>query len=203
MKVVNNNAYKFYGELIANYDVDRINKGMDDSSNYGFVHAAIALADADAANPFEPNTEAYEHYFWMMRHYGLWRMGGADTRVSRRRFLYEAAQQASYQIENPFDYEIEPVIDDIGQHISIEMLKEAEYERAEREAIESETYFPVEDSEEDCFIVLNVEETDNDPVAFVKIADVKEVNVEDVLVDKPNIFQSAWNKIKNLFKRKH
>ena len=95
------------------------------------------------------------------------------------------------------------MIDDIGQHISIEMLKEAEYERAEREAIESETYFPVEDSEEDCFIVLNVEETDNDPVAFVKIADVKEVNVEDVLVDKPNIFQSAWNKIKNLFKRKH
>ena len=92
MKVVNNQAYKFYGELIANYDEKNIAKGMDDSSNNMFVHAAIMLADADAQNPFNPDTEEYGHYFQMMRHHGLWRLGGADTRVSRRRFLAEAAK---------------------------------------------------------------------------------------------------------------
>ena len=207
MKVINNTAYRFYNELIQNYSKDNIAKGIDDSSNNKLVHAAIMLAGADAANPFEPNTPAYDHYFSMMRHHGLWRLRGADMRVSRRRFLDEAVKQAALQVENPFDFEIEPAIEDIGLNLSIEALKEVEYAYTEQEDIETGTYVPVQEPAEvvqpyPYVIMLDVEETDNDPETTIVVPDPDVLNgMIDVLKEtkRESFFKKILRKIKSWF----
>lgn len=143
LKIVNNDAYRYYNEMLKEYQHSDMSKGMDDSSNNAFVHSAICLANAGAPNPFEENEEARTFYFSMMKNYKKWRSLVVDRRVSRRRFLVAAADLAALQKENPFAYEIEPVIETEEGVVSLDALIEAEHINAESEDLATETYVPV------------------------------------------------------------
>ena len=143
LKIVNNDAYRYYNEMLKNYQQSDMSKGMDDGVNNAFVHSAICLANAGAPNPFEESEDARLLYFTMMKNYKKWRSLTVDRRVSRRRFLAAAADLAALQKENPFAYEIEPVLDPQGDTVSLDALIEEEYIRAEYEDLSTGTYIPV------------------------------------------------------------
>ena len=50
----------------------------------------------------------------------MWRRNGIDAKVNRIRMLRAAVELAKMNIENPFGYEIEPVIELTENTISLE-----------------------------------------------------------------------------------
>lgn len=196
MKIVNNTAYKFYNLLIASYDPAKIEQGMDHSDNNSFVHSAINLAGANAENPFEVNTEGHQVYFQMMRHHSLWRLGGADRKVSRRRFLAEAVKLAKLGLENPFDFEIEPVIEVSDDVVSLEAQAEKEYAQEDAAAIESGTYVEVQEPVMMFGILPEEDEEDT------KIEEEQpEVKCEQEKIEEPAEKIGFFKKLKNLFRK--
>ena len=73
----------------------------------------------------------------------MWQRGGIDAKVNRIRMFRAAAELASMNLPNPFEFELEPVIEPSTETVSLEALAEAEYENAVAEDIASETYVPV------------------------------------------------------------
>lgn len=107
------------------------------------MHGAIGLAYVGADNPFEQGTRECFLYFRMKYCYGMWQRGGIDAKVNRIRLLRAAAELAAMNLPNPFEIEIEPVIELSAETVSLEALAEAEYEMTVAEDIASETYVPV------------------------------------------------------------
>ena len=52
MKIINNDAYKFYNFLMQGYQEGDLSKGFDSSVNNLFVHGAIGLASMRLAHLF-------------------------------------------------------------------------------------------------------------------------------------------------------
>lgn len=205
MSVINTNAFVFYNKLLEGYQKENVDKGMDHPSNNIFVHAAINQAAANADNPFPVDSEAYKIYFTMMKHHSLWRLGGPDRKVSRRRFLANAVLLAEIGMENPFEIELEPVIEISTDTISLEALAEAEYAREDAKAIASGTYIPVQEPVM-TFTGVFSEDEDDVIVTGLEVADEKQPQTESackytattntVADKKPGLFKRLMNKIR-------
>ena len=202
MSVVNTNAFLFYNKLLESYNKESVDKGLDHPDNNIFVHSAINQAAANADNPFPTDIEAYQVYFSMMKHHSLWRLGGADRKISRRRFLNFAIKLAELAVENPFEIELEPVVEVSEDTISLEALAEAEYAREDAAAIASGTYMPVGERSQ---VFTGVFSDDEDSVHEVNLDSDDEVetsvdsNAESeavVPIKKLNIFKRLFNMIK-------
>lgn len=207
MKIVNNDAYKFYNQLIDSYFPASIEKGMDYSGNNLFVHSATHLAAAQAENPFDVNTEEYQIYFQMMRHYSQWKLGGPDRKVSRRRFLAEAVKLAALRLENPFDYEIEPVIEVSDDVVSLEAQAEKEYAQEDAAAIESGTYVEVQEPVVVFGVVPETDDVEDGTAYFVEADDEPECVYEQQKAEESQPVEevpekvSLFTKLKNLFRK--
>lgn len=202
MSVINTNAFIFYNKLLESYSKNSVDKGLDHPDNNIFVHSAINQAAANADNPFPTDIEAYQVYFSMMKHHSLWRLGGADRKISRRRFLNFAIKLAELAVENPFEIELEPVIEVSEDTLSLEALAEAEYAREDAAAIASGTYVPVVEPSQ---VFTGVFSDDEESVHEVKPDSNDEVetsvnsNAEPEAVvpaKKPSIFKRLLNVIK-------
>lgn len=202
MSVVNTNAFIFYNKLLESYNKNSVDKGLDHPDNNIFVHSAINQAAANADNPFPTDIEAYQVYFSMMKHHSLWKLGGADRKISRRRFLNFAIKLAELAVENPFEIELEPVIEVSEDTISLEALAEAEYAREDAAAIASGTYVPVSERSQ---MFTGVFSDDEESVHEVNLDSDNEVepsvnsNAEPEAVvpaKKPSIFKRLLNMIK-------
>ena len=111
MKIINNDAYQAYNKLINGYDAKNIELGFDATVNAQLVSGAIGLATCGADNPFEPGTREAHLYYRIGYCYSMWRRNGIDAKVNRIRMLRAAVELAEMNIENPFEYEVEPVIE--------------------------------------------------------------------------------------------
>lgn len=103
----------------------------------------MGLATCGAENPFPKGSREGHLYFRIHYCYGMWKRGGIDAKVNRIRMYRAAAELASMNLPNPFEYELEPVIEVEPETVSFEALAEAEYDNAVAEDIASETYVPV------------------------------------------------------------
>lgn len=202
MSVVNTNAFIFYNKLLESYNKESIDKGLDHPDNNIFVHSAINQAAANADNPFPTDIESYQVYFSMMKHHSLWRLGGADRKISRRRFLNFAVKLAELAVENPFEIELEPVIEVSEDTISLEALAEAEYAREDAAAIASGTYVPVGERSQ---VFTGVFSDDEESVHEISLDSDDEVETSVnsyakseavVPAKKPSIFKRLLNMIK-------
>ena len=205
MSIVNTNAFIFYNNLLESYNKESVDKGLDHPDNNMFVHSAINQAAANADNPFPTDSEAYQVYFSMMKHHSLWKLGGADRKISRRRFLNFAIQLAELAVENPFEIELEPVIEVSEDTISLEDLAEAEYAREDAKAIASGTYIPVQEpvmtftgvfsEDEDDVIVTGLDVVDKNQHQTESAC--KHTATTNTVADKkPGLFKRLMNKIK-------
>lgn len=92
MKIINNDAYKFYNFLIKGYEEGDLSKGFDSSENNLFVHGAIGLASLKISNLLPDGDVIAGYLFKMHRCYGAWQSGRIDAKVNRRRMLRAAAE---------------------------------------------------------------------------------------------------------------
>ena len=99
------------------------------------------------------------------------------------------------------------MIEDVGLDLSVKALKEVEYAYTEQEDIETGTYVPVQEPAEvvqpyPYVIMLDVEETDNDPETTVVVPDPNVLNgMIDILKEtkRENFFKKIIRKIKSWF----
>lgn len=159
MKNINNAAYQAYNNLITGYDKGDLSRGFDHESNTLFVRGAISLASQKLENPF-PSGSVEAHLLFKMHYcYGLWRRGGIDHKVNRRRMLMAASELAAMHIENPYDFEIDPVIEPSEAMVSLDAIAEAEIDTAQAEDLASGTYVPAVNIQK-IFGVLPVKEAE-------------------------------------------
>lgn len=140
-----------------------------------------------------------------MKHHSLWKLGGADRKISRRRFLNFAIKLAELGVENPFEIELEPVIEVSEDTISLEALAEAEYAREDAKAIASGTYIPVQEPVM-MFTGVFSEDEDDVIVTGLEVVDEKQPQTESackytvttntVADKKPGLFKRLMNKLK-------
>lgn len=145
--VINNDAKRYYDMMIEGYIEGDTKKWIDDPVNNKFVHGVISLCHLQTENPFESQAARHE-YFTMLRCYRKWRGPNVDRKVNRRYMLEAAIRLCEMGLDNPFmenpyEDQLEPVIEVSEETVSLDALAEKEYEQAEQEAIASETYVPV------------------------------------------------------------
>lgn len=103
----------------------------------------MGLATCGAENPFPKGSHEGHLYFRIHYCYGMWKRGGIDAKVNRIRMYRAAAELASMNLPNPFEFDLEPLIEVEPETVSFEALAEAEYDMAVAEDIASGTYVPV------------------------------------------------------------
>jgi len=106
--------------MLRGYDAKSIARGFNAHENNLFVRGAIGLASLKIDNPFPLDSQAAFLFAKMHRCYSIWQSNGIDSRVNRLRMFRAAAELASMQLENPFDYQIEPVLEPSDEHVSLE-----------------------------------------------------------------------------------
>lgn len=84
------------------------------------MYGAIGLSHIGADNPFAAGTREAFLYFRMKYCYGMWQRGGIDAKVNRIRMFRAAAELASMNLPNPFEFELEPVIEPSTETVSLE-----------------------------------------------------------------------------------
>lgn len=157
--VVNNNALRYYDEMIAGAYEGDLEKNIDEPINNRFVHGAISLAAEQAENPFhidesvkhpEEYRQARQLYGQMLLCYRKWRSPAVDRKVNRRRMLEAAKKLCDLLLPNPFvsnPYEelLDPVVGVNEDIESLEKLAEEEYKVTEKNDRATGTYVPVMD----------------------------------------------------------
>lgn len=97
-------------------------------------------------------------------------------------------------MENPFEFELEPVIEIEDDHISLEALAEKEYEIEDAAAVASGTYIPVEIP----ITIMGVIPEDGDEVDEVEVQHgvvEGDSTQEEPSTKKPGILKRIFNKI--------
>lgn len=147
MAVINNDAHRYYEDMLNGYVEGNMKKWIDDPVNNKFVHSVISLAHLQTENPFK-DQQARHYYFTILRCYRKWRSPAVDRKVNRRYMLEAAIKLCELGldnpfVENPYEGQLEPAIEVGEGTVSLDAIAEREHEAAEQEAIESETYVPI------------------------------------------------------------
>ena len=120
---VNNQMYKMFEEMI---------KGYKENESGLFEHGARCWMELDPENPFQEDDPAYEEFFQMRKGYSLWKMGGADRKINRRRMLSAAERLCETNPAQPYKFDKKAEERELAEKIA------AEKARMEQEMLEQQ-----------------------------------------------------------------
>ena len=148
----NNMMYKFYSEMTKGYREDQ--EGL-------FEHGVRSWMDMEPECPFEENSEAAELFFKIQMGYTIWKRGGADKKINRRRMLEAAKALCELNPKRP--YKFNKAEDAEDRRLAEEAEKEAERlaqekakEAAAQKAREEQERKEAEEEEKDMMHVFGV-----------------------------------------------
>lgn len=131
----NNLMYQMYKQMVQGYKLGKDGEGL-------FEHAVRCWMDTNPENPFPEESEAFEHFFRMKNYYNVWRLGGADKKISMRRMFNAAKDLCATKTKNPYKFdkkaaeEEKAAIKDAtmkAEQEAMRALEEAKRVKAERE----------------------------------------------------------------------
>lgn len=131
----NNMMYQMYKQMILG------NKLGKDGENL-FEHSVKCWFDLNPDNPFQENSEAFEHFFRMQNYYNCWKMNGADKKINLRRLLNEAKDLCALKVKNPYKFDKKAAEEEkanIKENAAkahedyLKSVQEAERQKAERD----------------------------------------------------------------------
>ena len=132
----NNTMYRMFRQMIQGYKLGKEGENL-------FVHAVHCWMDLNPDNPFAEDSAAYDYFFRMKNYYNVWKMRSADQRISERRMINEAKELCATKPKNPYKYDKKAADEEKvllretakkEQEEAINLQKEADREKAEREA---------------------------------------------------------------------
>lgn len=124
-----NEMYRMYNEMIEGYKTKNDNM---------LEHGVRCWLDMHPENPFAPESEAYEVFFRMNNYYNVWRLGGADHRVNRRRMIEAAKQLCALYPKRPYKFDKQADIEDQRIKAIEEEARLKENEEAKAKEIQDE-----------------------------------------------------------------
>ena len=132
----NNMMYRMFRQMMQGYRLGKEGENL-------FAHAVHCWMDLNPDNPFQEESAAYDHFFRMKNYYNVWKMRSADQRISERRMVNEARELCATKPKNPYKFDKKAADEEKvvlresakkEQEEAINIQKEAEREKAEREA---------------------------------------------------------------------
>ena len=124
-----NKAYEAYELMMLGYAQGDPAQSPDHMRNTLFRDGAVRLSASREMAAWSDNDEASILLSTMRNCYYRWKYNGVDRRVNRIRMLKAAMKLANLQLENPFVYDGDQVLDDPDTE-SLEMLADVEMQLA-------------------------------------------------------------------------
>lgn len=116
----NNLMYQMYKQMVQGYK-------LGEAGNNLFEHSVICWMNENPDNPFPEDTEAFEYFFQIKKHYSVWKLGGPDKKISVRRMLNSAKDLCAAKTKNPYKYDKKAAEEEraLNKEAALKSLEEA------------------------------------------------------------------------------